>query len=198
MNKARYFLMMLLVSSLGFAADAQITLGGALNLLTSNWAEDYDDTKTRLSYSIGVAGASDITDKFGIGAELLFASIGPRIDDDDDDDKGRVLVNMIQIPLMASFEIVDGLKVHAGFQPGIIMSAKIKITDGPLTGTYDQSDDFGTLDLEFIIGGSYDITDNITAVLRINRGLNNMVTGNNDAATNTGIVIGGRYWFVRN
>jgi hypothetical protein len=105
---------------------------------------------------------------------------------------------MIQIPLMASYEIIDGLRVHVGFQPGIIMSAKIKITEGPNEGTYDQSDDFGTLDLEFIIGGSYDITDNITAVLRINRGLNNMVTGNNDAATNTGIVIGGRYWFVRN
>jgi hypothetical protein len=188
--------MMSMAVSIVSMTEAQITIGGALNILTSNWAENYNDTKTRLTFSLGAAGNYDITDKFGVGAELLFASIGPRIDDDDD--KGRVLVNMIQIPLMASYENIEGLRVHAGFQPGIILSAKIKVTDGPNIGTYDQKDDFGTLDMEFIIGGSYDITEDITVLLRLTRGLNNMVTGNNDAATNTGIAIGGRYWFWRN
>jgi len=103
-------------------------------------------------------------------------------------------VQMIQIPLFGSFEIIDGLKVHAGFQPGFILSAKVHVTQGPDKGEYDQSDYFGGLDLEFIIGGSYDITENITAVLRLNRGLVDMAK-DNDPSVNTGVQIGARYWF---
>lgn len=177
---------------------AQITLGAAVNLITSNWTEDYNDTKSRLSFSLGGAGLYDITDRIAVGAELLYASIGPALDDPDENLKGRVSVSVIQIPLFVNFEIIDGLKAHAGFQPGFVLSSKAHVTEGPFEGEYDQSDEFGALALDFIIGASYDFTEDLTGVFRLDMGLNDMTNElEEDPAVHSGIVLGVRYWFWR-
>lgn len=181
------------------SAQGQLTIGAAGNLITSNWTEDYDDAKSRLSFSIGGAGLYDINDRIAVGAELLYASIGPTLDDPDEDLKGRVAVSVIQIPLFVNVSIIEGLKAHAGFQPGLILSSKTHVTDGPFEGEYDESDEYGALAFDFILGASYDITDDLTGVFRIDLGLNDMTNElEEDPAVHSGIVLGVRYWFWRN
>jgi opacity protein-like surface antigen len=175
-----------------------VKLGAAGFLGTTNWSKEYDDAKTRAVLGIGAAGQYAINDKLSVGAELMYSSVGPSITDDGDGFEGRVAIRTIQIPLFASYEIIDKLEVHAGLQPAAILSVDAHITSGPDEGTYDLSENYGSFNMDFILGGSYDITDNLTGLLRINQGLVDVEKEreSRDFKT-TGIQLGIRYWFLR-
>lgn len=188
----------MLLSCVATASAQEVKLGAAGFLASTNWTAEASDAKARAVLGIGGAAQYQIKDMLSVGAELMYSSIGPSIIDDGDGFSGRFSIKTIQIPLFASYEVIDKLQVHAGLQPAIILSAKAIITDGPDEGTYDLSENYGSLNLDFILGGSYDITEQITAMLRINKGLIDVETERESRDfKSTGIQLGVRYWFLK-
>ena len=189
-----------MISSCITTSSAQdVKLGAAGNLGTTNWSREYNDASTRVVFGLGVAGEYAITEKLNVGAELLYSSIGPKIDDPEDDFFGRVSIPNIQIPLFASYEVIDHLRIHAGLQPAFILSVNAVLTNDPYNGEkYDLSENYGSFNMDFILGASYDITDNLAGLLRINQGLVDVETEREtrDFKT-TGIHLGVRYWLVK-
>lgn len=185
-------------SCIATSSAQEIKLGAAGFLASTNWTQEADDAKARAVLGIGGAAQYQIKDMLSVGAELMYSSIGPKIVDDGDGLSGRFTIKVIQIPLFASYEVINDLQVHAGLQPAILLSAKAIIEDGPSEGTYDFSDEYGSLNVDFILGGSYDITDKITALLRINAGLIDLETERESRDyKSTGVQIGVRYWFMK-
>jgi hypothetical protein len=173
-----------------------VKLGVAGFFGTTNWSEKYDDAGTRAVLGLGAAGQYAINDKFSLGAELMYSAIGPTIKDDGDGFSGKVSIPVIQIPLLASYEVMDKLRVHAGLQPAMILSVNA-VLDGE-SDKIDLSDNYGSFNMDFLIGASYDITEDLTGVFRINQGLVDVETEreSRDFKT-TGIQLGVRYWLVR-
>lgn len=188
-----------MISSCITTSSAQdVKLGAAGFLATTNWSKEYNDSKTRAVLGIGAAGQYSLTDKLAVGAELMFSSIGPKIYDNGDGFSGRFSIPTIQLPLFASYQVIDKVQVHAGLQPSILLSVNAIIDDEGDKDKYDLSEDYGSFNMDFILGGSYDITENLTAMLRINQGLIDVETEreSRDFKT-TGIQLGVRYWLVR-
>lgn len=188
----------MVLSCVATSSAQEVKLGAAGFLASANWTSKASDSKARAVVGLGGAAQYQIKDMLSIGAELMFSSIGPAIIDDGDGFSGRFSLKTIQIPLFASYEVMDKLQVHAGFQPALILSANAIIKNEPKNDKYDLSEDYRSMNMDFILGGSYDITDQITAMLRINQGLVDIETDreSRDFKT-TGIQIGVRYWLLK-
>ena len=189
--------MILSCMSSSFAQDIKLGATGFLGV--TNWTKEYNDAKSRAVLGLGASGQYTLTDKLSLGAELIFSSIGPKIDDPEDDFFGHFSIKTIQIPLFASYNVVDKLHVQAGFQPALILSVNAIIDNEPNEGKYDLSEDYRSMNMDFILGTAYDITDNITGFLHINQGLIDVET---DRETrdfrSTGMQLGVRYWLFNN
>lgn len=186
----------MIFSCVATSSAQDVKLGAAGFLGTTNWTKEYDDAKTRAVLGIGAAGQYSLTDKLNVGAELMFSSIGPKIADNGDGYSGRFSIKTIQIPLFASYQVIDKLQVHAGLQPAMILSVNAVLDDEP--DKIDLSENYGSFNMDFILGGSYDITENITALLRVNQGLVDVETERESRDfKSTGIQVGIRYWLMK-
>ena len=74
--------------------------------------------------------------------------------------------------MLGKYYIQDNLAVYAGPQIGFLINAQSKIKSGQFEGSYDEKDEVSKLDLAIVIGGSYEVSDNIIAEIRFNAGLN--------------------------
>ena len=200
MKRVSVFLMACMTLSCITTSSAQeIKLGAAGNFGSTNWSNGYSDSKARVVFGIGGAGQYAITDKFNVGAELILSSIGPRIIDNGDGLYGRFSIPTIQIPLLASYKLIDKLEVHAGLQPSVLLAVNAVLDNSPYNGDkIDFSEDYGSFNMDFLLGASYDITENITGLIRINKGLVDVETDreSRDFKT-TGVTFGLRYWLMK-
>ncbi len=189
----------LTLSCMTTSSAQEVKLGAAGNFGSTNWSNGYSDSKARVVFGIGGAGQYAITEKLNVGAELVLSSIGPKIIDNGDGLYGRFSIPTIQIPLFASYELIDKLQIHAGLQPSVLLAVNAILDNSPYNGDkIDFSDDYGSFNMDIIIGGSYDITENITALLRINKGLVDVETDRESRNLKTsGITLGVRYWLVK-
>ena len=60
-------------------------------------------------------------------------------------------LDYLKIPILAQYQLMDGLKIKAGVQPGFLMSAKM--------GDKDIKDDCESFDLAIPVGLSYEFSD---------------------------------------
>ena len=193
-----FLLVCMTLSCITTSLAQEIKLGAAGFLGTTNWSKEYADSKTRVVFGLGAAGQYGITEKLSVGAELMYSAIGPKITDNGDGFFGRMSIPTIQIPLTVSYEVIDKLQVHAGLQPAMILSVNAILDNEPYNGDkIDLSDNYGSFNMDFILGGSYDITEKFTGVFRLNLGLVDVETEREprDFKT-TGVQLGVRYWLV--
>lgn len=129
------------------------------------------DYTRQLGLVAGIEVGYQMTDKFGITADVLYSGQG--IDCDTrwfepdgitplyrlkDDTK----LDYLNIPILANYYIVKGLAVKAGIQPGFLVSSKRKferdIFDGTglKTGENDLKDGLNSFDFSIPVGLSYE------------------------------------------
>jgi hypothetical protein len=130
----------------GMVAKAQFVLtpqvGATLATIT-----DTDDSKMKVGLVAGANLEYPITEAFSLSGGLLYTMQGSAFKDADDKTK----LDYLNIPILAQYQLMDGLKIKAGVQPGFLMSAK--------AGDVDIKDGCETFDLAIPVGLSYEISD---------------------------------------
>ena len=148
----------------------------------SNSMDIFDDmfdgkvkNKINSGVYVGAFTIFELSDKFVVQPELVYSSQGATLKVKDDSDWLKVNVNThyLNIPVIAKYEIIDGLSVNAGPQFGFLLgdaSAKAKWNIAGANGSTEKGDVdheyFNTFDFAIALGLAYDITEDLDVSLR--------------------------------
>lgn len=130
-------------------------VGGTLATLTG----DVEDAKMKLGLVAGAEFGYKLSDPFAVTAGALVSMQGAKQKDNSEVKDASTTMTYLNIPILANYEIIPGLSVKAGLQPGFLLSAKDKATVGG--HDYDESitDHCKKVDLSIPMGLSYQISD---------------------------------------
>lgn len=163
-------------------------VGGTL----STWTGDVEDTKMKLGIAAGAEFGYQIADPFAVTAGLLVSMQGTGYKDNDYEKDASNTTTYLNIPILANYEIIPGLAVKAGIQPGFLLSAKSKGSEyyGGSWIDYDHSgtDGYKKFDFSIPLGLSYQISDFVIDA-RYNLGLANMIDSEHVSVKNSVIML---------
>ena len=143
----------------GLVANAQFIITPQVGVTMATITDD-SDAKSKFGLVAGANIEYPLSDVLSVSGGLLYSMQGCKYEYN-----GKSFNNdgdYLNIPLLAQYRVTDAIKVKAGIQPGILMSAK---QDGK-----DYKDECNTLDWSIPLGISYDISDFVID-LRYNLGL---------------------------
>jgi hypothetical protein len=148
------------------------------------------DWYPKLGVQIGVAtNITDINKKFSLRTEVNASYQGARYEDITNSVTGSIDLLYTYLPLIVKYKRDSGIFGEAGFQPGLIISARDRI-DGSATyfSDYVENLDFG------ITGGlGYEFNDKISIALMGYLGFINISEARTDAKNNTVVALRGTY-----
>lgn len=164
------------------AVAQDVTIGAKGGLTISNWSSNFDNITSKLAFHLGGYGHYVLQDNLGLQAELLFSAAGAK---STGNPEGKINTGHLSIPLLAVYSVAEDVSLHGGLQISLLLSAKSEITSGPDSGTkIDQKDEFTSGDFALVLGGQYDINEQVSAGLRVALGLNNVATDEGDEIKN--------------
>ena len=159
----------------GMVAKAQFVLtpqvGATLATIT-----DTDDSKMKVGLVAGANLEYPITEAFSLSGGLLYTMQGSAFKDADD----KLKLDYLNVPILAQYQLMDGLKVKAGVQPGFLMSAK--------AGDVDIKDGCETFDLAIPVGLSYEISDFVIDA-RYNFGTSKIYKGDGGSKSKNSVIM---------
>ena len=158
------------VFAFGFANAQETKFGVKAGINLSNWGGDVEGTDSKVGLLVGGFAEIKLSDKFAVQPELLYSGMGAK------DGDVSLNLNYLAVPVMAKYFVAEKFSLEAGPQIGFLMSAKAKL-DGE---SEDIKDAFKSTDFGFNLGAGYDFTENISAGLRYNMGLSNILEGSGD------------------
>ncbi|MEO8236869.1 MAG: porin family protein [Flavobacterium sp.] len=133
--------------------------------------DDIEDNSSKVGFLVGGFAEIKLSEKFAIQPELLFATQGTKFEADGGGDDLKYNLDYLNVPVMAKFYVVDKFSLEAGPQIGFLLSAKAK------AGDEDENvkDSFKSIDFGVNFGAGYDFTENLSAGIRYNLGLANIL-----------------------
>jgi opacity protein-like surface antigen len=175
------------VFAFSFANAQEVKFGVKAGLNLADWSGDNaDGIDSRVAFHVGGLAEIKLSDKFALQPELLYSSQGGKADG------GTYNVDYINIPVMAKFYVVDKFSIEAGPQVGFLVSAKAKPDSGD---DVDIKDELKSTDFGANFGLGYNFTDNISAGVRYNLGLSQIVDADDVDVQNTVFSISAAYRF---
>ncbi|NNK86783.1 MAG: PorT family protein [Flavobacteriaceae bacterium] len=151
------------------ATQAQVEFGvkGGLNIANLN-GDDADelDPNSRTSFNFGAVVGISVSDNFSVQPEVLFSGQGATVDSDEGE--ATFKLNYINVPVLASFEVTDGLSLQAGPQLGINIGDDLEF-DGQSESTEAESIDFGAA-----FGAQYQLANGLLFQARYAVGLSDV------------------------
>jgi len=176
----------LLVLAFGFtyAQKAQFGIKGGLN--SSNFSGDTQgvDFKPRVGFNVGAFAAIKLSEKITLQPEILFSTQGAKAENVNADVNGanytadiKFNLSYINVPVMFKYYVADKFNLEAGPQIGFLTSAETSTKLDGYSQTVDQDakDYFESVDFGFNLGAGYDFTKNVSAGVRYNLGLSNIL-----------------------
>ena len=150
------------------SANAQETkFGVKAGVNLADWSgDDAEGVDSKVGFHVGGFAEIKLTDKFALQPELLYSAQGGK------GDAAKVNVDYINIPVMAKFYATEQFSIEAGPQVGFLLSAKVKPDSGD---TQDVKDQLKSTDFGMNVGLGYNFTENLSAGLRYNLGLSDVV-----------------------
>ncbi len=155
-----------------------ITLQPKVGVNFANVTDSEGDMKFGL-----VAGAEveyQMAEQFSLTGGLLYSMQGTK------DSDAKMKLDYLNIPILANYEVIPGLKVKAGVQPAFLMSAKVE--------DVDIKDICETFDFSIPIGASYEFSDFVIDA-RYNIGVTSIGKGD-DSGKNSVIQVTVGYKFA--
>ena len=125
--------------------------------------------KIKVGVAAGVEAEYGITETFGITGGVLYSMQGAK---DKDVSDYKTTLGYINIPILANAYLFKGFAVKVGVQPGFLVSAKEKYSNGGITVDGDIKDACNKVDLSIPIGISYEYASFVFDA-RYNWGLTN-------------------------
>ncbi|WP_127845526.1 porin family protein [Psychroflexus aestuariivivens] len=158
---------------------------GGVNL-SNLTGDNTDDLDPRTTMNIGVFGIYKVTDKIGVQAEILYSEQGTEresvfFDGFSEIEEDYVLkTQYINLPLMASYNVIENLWVEAGPQIGYLVKAEVDLettTEDNLgsvessTETQDVTDSYESIDMALNVGLRYKLARNFLVQARYSKGI---------------------------
>jgi len=160
-------------------------VGGTLATFSGS---DAEDTKMKLGLVAGAEFGYKIAEPFAITAGALVSMQGSGQKDTEYTKDVKTTLTYLNIPILANYEVLPGLCLKAGLQPGFLLSAKLKGEQYSGNGwdefdTDNYKDHCKSFDLSIPMGLSYEISDFVIDA-RYNLGLTKIgkSEGSHDAA----------------
>lgn len=174
------FFLFSLAFVIGALLNAQgISYGFKAGLNLSNYNSSisgFDDVvKTRTSFHVGAVVEFGLSDQFAVQPELLYSSVGAKIDYSEDvkDTAGDMfyVMDYLSIPVMVKYYPTKNISLELGPQLGILLSAKMKM-DGESEDFKDESE---SIDFGAGIGAEYKLDKGLFFNVRYVLGLTNVI-----------------------
>ncbi len=144
--------------------------------------DDKVNNKINSGFYIGAFTTFELSDKFVLQPELVYSSQGATLKVKETSYwlKTNVNTHYLNIPVIAKYEVIDGLYVNAGPQFGFLLGDASVRAKWNIAGEKDSSEK-GSIDREYLnafdfaiaLGLEYEITESINVSLRYNIGLTN-------------------------
>ena len=126
------------------------------------------DNAMKTSLNVGVYGQKHFNAFWNLRIELLFSGQGHGAKTDLDNKLNLLCLNL---PVMVEYAPAFNWGLHAGFQPGLILSAKAKFEGSSI----DVKEQFNTIDMALVAGGSYYLMDKKLGItVRYNHGFTSL------------------------
>lgn len=125
--------------------------------------------ETKIAFHAGVLGDFAIDEKFGIQPGLVYSAQGA--DYSESEFSGTVDLNYLNIPVIGTYEVANGLTVKAGPQLGILLSAKDKEDGEP---EMDVKDFVKSTDIGVNVGLGYELANGLNFNATYNFGLTDL------------------------
>jgi hypothetical protein len=163
---------------------------GGVNLSSiSGDGDKVSNYDTKASMNIGMYGLYKILPKLGIQAELLYSEQGfsDRFDVEEDEDideiKSLTRMQYINVPVLASYNLIEQLWIEGGVQVGYLVDAEeekeTRSIDGSgqldsVTKTIDQTSRYENLELGLLGGLRYKLSQNFMIQARYEKSINDI------------------------
>lgn len=129
-----------------------------------------DNADARVGVQAGLQGQYFVTDKFALGAEVLYSQQGAK--EKAEPISATMKLDYINIPLLAKFyPINNGFNVYAGPQFGFCVNSKAKGKGYGVTAEVDMSDYTKVFDFGIAMGVGYDFKFGLTTDVRWTPGI---------------------------
>ncbi len=147
------------ISSLSFAQDWELGAKGGINLASADVKNSSVDVSTTLGFHLGGYANTFLTDQVSIQPEFLFSLQGW-----ESSINGTRTLSYLSIPVALKYYFVDQFNIHAGPQISYLTHADD-----------DLEESLTNIDLSFLIGGEYKITESWGAGIRYIMGINDIL-----------------------
>ena len=166
---------MMLMSMGAFAQNeiGQFTLKPMVGMTLPN-ITNYDG-KIKVGLAAGVEAEYGITETFGVSGGVLYSMEGSKNKDNSD---FKTNLDYINVPILANAYLFKGFAVKVGVQPGFLVRAKEKYSNGGIEVDGDIKDACNKVQLSIPIGLSYEYADFVFDA-RYNWGLTNTFKNDN-------------------
>lgn len=175
MKKLMMIAAMMLMSMGAFAQNevGQFTLKPMAGMTLANITNI--DGKIKVGLAAGVEAEYGITETFGVSGGVLYSMEGSKNKDNSD---FKTNLDYINVPILANAYLFKGFAVKVGVQPGFLVRAKEKYSNGGITVDGDIKDVCNKVQLSIPIGLSYEYADFVLDA-RYNWGLTNTFKNDN-------------------
>lgn len=175
MKKLMMIAAMMLMSMGAFAQNevGQFTLKPMAGMTLANITNI--DGKIKVGLAAGVEAEYGITETFGVSGGVLYSMEGSKNKDNSD---LKTNLDYINVPILANAYLFKGFAVKVGVQPGFLVRAKEKYSNGGITVDGDIKDACNKVQLSIPIGLSYEYADFVLDA-RYNWGLTNTFKNDN-------------------
>ena len=175
MKKLMMIAALMLMSMGAFAQNevGQFTLKPMVGMTLANITNI--DGKIKVGLAAGVEAEYGITETFGVSGGVLYSMEGSKNKDNSD---FKTNLDYINVPILANAYLFKGFAVKVGVQPGFLVRAKEKYSNGGITVDGDIKDACNKVQLSIPIGLSYEYADFVFDA-RYNWGLTNTFKNDN-------------------
>jgi hypothetical protein len=182
MKKLALVLTVFTASIFGVNAQIQFGIKAGANFANMTNAEG---SKSLVNFNGGALVKIPLADAFSLQPEVVYSGQGAKFDG------GKVSLNYINVPVLATYTLPVGVFFQTGPQIGFLMSAKQKV-DGE--ESVDIKSSLKSTDFSWAIGAGYLVTSaNIGFNVRYNLGLSKIADGGD--SKNTVFQVGVFYLF---
>lgn len=133
--------------------------------------DDVEDTDSRTGLNIGGAVDIEVSELFSIIPEVTYSMRGLK------DGDFTIKIDYVDVPVMADFEIAEGLSLQGGPLFGFNLSGKVEDQNG----NEEDIEDISTLNMAAAIGAQYELPMGLFFNVRYDMGFNDVIDNDFDA-----------------
>jgi hypothetical protein len=182
-------LMAIMIAGAANAQHVNIGLKGGLNVYNINNSNNFK-FNSKNGFHAGLLGHIHLTKTLGLQPEIVYSTQGAQLNfGNQNTTLNRDYVN---VPVLVQYMFAKGFRIQAGPQLGVLVRANSKTNN---ENSFDNKENFKTLDLAVSVGASYIHPSSFGLDLRYNHGLSNVNNYGTVKSTNRGVQLGVFYLF---